>query len=119
LILAVDDEHLALSLVKSMLERSGFTVQTAGSGEEALRIFGTEREHIGLVITDVVMPEMDGTALAERLLRQRPDLPVLFISGFSDRLEQIDAPILPKPFSSSALVRKVRALMSSDHHGAS
>lgn len=110
-ILAVDDEHLVLSLLETMLRKQGFTVLTAANGVEALRVFSSAQKDVNLVITDVVMPEMDGTILAEHLLQMRPDLPVLFISGFSERLERIRAPILAKPFSPAVLVGKVRALL--------
>jgi CheY-like chemotaxis protein len=111
-ILAVDDESLIRSLVKAALERGGFNVLTAASGEEALQVFTTEQDRIELVITDVVMPGMDGTILVRRLHLLRPSLPVLYISGFADRLESVRAPFLSKPFSAAALLGKVRTLLA-------
>ena len=113
-ILAVDDERLVLTLLKSTLEKGGFSVLTADNGREALKILSGIAAQVDLVITDVVMPEMDGTALAEMILKLRPNMPLLFISGFSDRLAQIKAPILAKPFSSTALLGKVRSLLRPD-----
>ncbi len=108
-ILAVDDEALVLRLVRTMLEKSGFTVVTAASGPEALELL--TRTSVDLVIADLVMPEMDGTVLAEEVTRRRPGLPVLFISGYPDRLKPLNAPVLAKPFSLAALVDRVHSLL--------
>jgi CheY-like chemotaxis protein len=110
-ILAVDDDSMVLRLVQVMLQRYGYLVLIAGSGPEALRLFAAAQERIDLMITDIVMPEMDGTVLADEIKRRRPDLPVLYMSGYADRLDHLDAPVLTKPFSSSALVGKVRTLL--------
>jgi two-component system, cell cycle sensor histidine kinase and response regulator CckA len=112
-ILAVDDDNMVLKLVQAMLQRQGYLVLIAGSGPEALRMFMAAQERIDLMITDIVMPEMDGTALAGEIKRRRPDLPVLYMSGYADRLEHLDAPVLAKPFSSATLVGKVRTLLRS------
>ncbi len=111
-ILAIDDELLVLSLLEMMLKRHGFHVLTAANARQALELFHARRSQIDLVITDIVMPEMDGAALAATLLEMKPDLPVLFISGFAERLERLQAPILAKPFSTAALISKVQALLA-------
>ncbi len=101
-----------------MLARHGFRVLTASSGRYALELFSRERDEIDLVITDIVMPGIDGPALAGELQRLRPGLPVLFISGYPDRAGATAAPFLSKPFSSAALLGKVRSLILPDPAGA-
>jgi two-component system cell cycle sensor histidine kinase/response regulator CckA len=110
-ILAVDDDGMVLNLVRAMLQRHGYLVMVADSGTEALRVFLNAEDRIDLMITDIVMPEMDGTVLAGEIKRRKPELPVLYMSGYADRLEQLDAPVLAKPFSSAALVGTVRKLL--------
>ncbi len=112
-ILAVDDERTILSLLASMLERNGFRVLKAAGGQEALEILKSSHE-VDLVITDIVMPDMDGTALAQKVLATHPEMPVLFISGFPNRLQSLEAPVLAKPFTSAALIGKVRTLLKTN-----
>src|SRR5574342_709329 len=81
-ILVVDDEPMALKLVQSVLEKRGFEVLTSTSAAEAMRLFESRQEDIELLISDIVMPEMDGTRLATHLVARNPELPVLFMSGF-------------------------------------
>ena len=69
-----------------MLERAGYTVLAASTPSEACAIFEAEQARISLLLTDIVMPEMHGPVLAERLVAQRPDLRVLFVSGYSDAM---------------------------------
>ena len=87
------------------------------SGPKALEIFGQKAKEIDLVITDLVMPQMSGGVLAERLTLLRPQLKVLFMSGYMDDavvrhgLPAVEVHFLPKPFSLSVLVAKVREVL--------
>jgi two-component system cell cycle sensor histidine kinase/response regulator CckA len=112
-ILLVDDEPIILAMITLALEPEGFRVLTAASGTEAIEIFESHRGKIGLLVTDMMMPEMDGPTLASKLLAQDPGLPVLFMSGHYEAIEwgglgQFE--FLAKPFPLSALVAEVRSL---------
>ena len=116
-ILVVDDEQEILNFVQAALNRDGFSVVLALSGDQALDIFGKIPVPIDLLLTDVVMPGMSGPMLVDRMLAMQPSLPVLFMSGYDDRqvvqryvLKEGFA-LLPKPFSLEALVEKVQELI--------
>jgi CheY-like chemotaxis protein len=83
-ILLVDDNRNGLSARKSVLEELGHKISTASSGAEALELFGGNS--FDLVVTDYKMPKMDGLELIVNLRKQRPELPVILISGFVDAL---------------------------------
>jgi two-component system cell cycle sensor histidine kinase/response regulator CckA len=102
-VLLVEDEPMVRAVAERALTRHGYKVITADSGEGALEVIG-RGEEIDLLISDVVMPGMDGPAMVEEARRQRPDLKVLFMSGYAE--EQLrhsigvdNAHFLPKPFS--------------------
>jgi len=95
-----------------MLEQIGYRAVEAGDGAEALRILESN-EQVQLVLTDMIMPEMSGTELARRLAEVRPDLRVLFMSGYTDdpvvRKVGLEPSIfLSKPFTATDLARKIR-----------
>lgn len=120
-ILVVDDGEPVRKMVCAMLEQSGYAVIEAGDGVEALRILETPRA-VHLVLTDMMMPVMGGTELARRAARLRPELRVLFMSGYtSDPLVQkigrTPALLLPKPFTASDLARKVRQVLDQPWSG--
>ena len=83
IILVVDDNHSVNVMLEKMLIRKGYSVLTADSGEEALEIFSKHAEEISLVISDVVMPGMGGRELLSRIHRIKPDMPCLYMSGYS------------------------------------
>ena len=100
-----------------LLARAGYEVLAAAGPSEALAMFGEHQGDIGLLLTDVVMPEMHGPALAERLTAQRPDLRVLFVSGYSEGMPDSASgrvAFLPKPFTADALIAAVQNALSSD-----
>lgn len=111
-VLVVDDEPILLDTVAQALRRSGYEVLVAANGDEALEI--ARRETFGLLVTDLVMPGMDGISLAQRLRATRPDLPVLFITGYAggDLAQRLptDATVLRKPFRALDLVTSVARL---------
>jgi two-component system cell cycle sensor histidine kinase/response regulator CckA len=111
-ILAVDDEPLLRDLMATVLEENGFSVLTAGSGAEAISLFREHRSEIDLLISDIIMPGMDGPSLAVQLQKWRPDLKVLLISGHCDPSQlSCGFEFLAKPFGLSEMVAKVRALL--------
>jgi two-component system, cell cycle sensor histidine kinase and response regulator CckA len=116
-ILLVEDEAVIRRLAAEMLERQGYTVLTAADPQTALEIAAAEPE-IDLLLTDVVMPQMNGSELARRLVAERPSLRVLFTSGYpadaiaGRGLLDDEATLLCKPFSSAELVVAVRDVLS-------
>ncbi len=82
-ILLVEDEPLVLRLGRAVLERGGYTVLAAGTPAEALAIAASYEGDIHLLVTDVVMPLMNGRELADRMTQARPALRTLFVSGYS------------------------------------
>jgi len=116
-VLLVEDEEDVRAVARESLARYGYTVLEARDGEEALRIAGAERGRIDLMVTDVVMPGMNGRRLAERLLAIRPGTRVLYVSGYTDDalsqhgiLDQ-ELAFLAKPFSPETLARSVRQVL--------
>lgn len=80
-ILFVDDEPEVRSIARLSLEQAGYQLIESEDGQKALEIFEKERANIGLVITDVLMPNLDGLGLSARLHKIDPDLPILLLSG--------------------------------------
>ena len=115
-ILVVDDEPTVLETVRDGLMAHGYEVLTAGSGEEALQVSQAHQGAIALALIDVVMPVMSGPDVAQRLHQARPDLKILFMSGFSTDVVVVHGitagdPLLVKPFSLESLARKVHELV--------
>jgi len=117
-ILVVDDDQAVLSVMVKSLERLGYNVQRASTGEEALAIADDYfAEPVDVLIVDVVLPVMTGPELADRLLVDRPRLEVLYVSGYTQNTVAyhgragLDAAFLRKPFTPDALGRKVRDLL--------
>ncbi len=114
-ILLVEDEDSVRVIVGAVLRRQGYQVLEAATPNGACEIFERHKDEIDLLLTDVVMPEMNGPALAQRLVAARPDLRVLFISGYANVGFPIDATanvsFLTKPFQGSALLTKVREVL--------
>lgn len=117
-ILLVEDEPAVQLLERRVLEMARYEVLTASNGEEALEVIGRYEGRIDLLVTDVVMPGMSGRELAERIGRRRPDLPTLFLSGYTpdevlkEGVRAEEAHFLQKPFTPSGLLSKVRDVLS-------
>ncbi len=119
-ILVVEDEQGVRGLICSTLTDLGYTISEAGSGEEAFSVYQEMDQKPDLVITDVVMPGMGGRLLSEKLLELAPELPILFMSGYTDDAvvrhgilhEKVN--FIQKPFAPSAMARKVREVLDQD-----
>jgi two-component system cell cycle sensor histidine kinase/response regulator CckA len=117
-ILVVEDENSLRSLVRTVLGANGYTVLEATRGEEALRICDDQNNVIDLVLTDVVMPQMNGREMAKHLASRRPKTKVLFMSGYThngivqDGISDDLMPFIQKPFTPDALARKVREVLA-------
>jgi len=116
-ILLVEDEPSILKMTRMMLERKGYTVLSAGTPAEALEIAREHGDKIDLLITDVIMPGMNGRDLAEKLISLYPNIKFLFMSGYSANviahqgiLEQ-GVPFIQKPFSMKDLADKLRKVL--------
>lgn len=116
-VLVAEDEEMVRKFTCRLLRERGYNCLEAKDGIEALRIARGHAGSIGLLITDVVMPEMGGKELAGRLAKTHPGTPVLFMTGYTDDevvrrgLLQPDAPLLQKPFAAETLARRVRDII--------
>jgi two-component system cell cycle sensor histidine kinase/response regulator CckA len=125
-ILLVEDEAGVRSLARYVLQRCGYTVLDAANGVDALEIAARHAGGIDLVMTDVVMPGMNGREVAESLRQLRPATKVLFLSGYTEDavvrhgIKESEAAFLAKPFAIATLAHKVREVLDSadgDEHG--
>jgi CheY-like chemotaxis protein len=116
-VLVADDETGVRKLVARILRTRGYSVLEAASGAEALVVARAWHGRIHLLVTDVVMPEMNGWELATRLLSERPGLETLYMSGYAENAVAHEggvdkkAHFLQKPFAAAALVQKIRELL--------
>jgi len=112
-ILLVEDDDILRRLIQLILKTSGFDVLEAGRGLEALRVSRAYGGAIHLLITDLVLPELDGQNVADRLQDQRPGLRVLFISGHADEIAPRAGAVnfLQKPFTPGAFLQSVNRIL--------
>lgn len=118
-VLVVEDENTILYMARQMLERLGYTVETATNPSEALEISRQPDKTIHLLITDVVMPEMNGRDLSLKLNKIHPDIKTLYMSGYTANViahhgvldEGVE--FIQKPFSLKDLTMKVREVLDS------
>jgi signal transduction histidine kinase/CheY-like chemotaxis protein len=119
-LLLVEDEEGVRDLIREWMSGHGYTVLAAANGLEALDLAEAYQGRIHLLIADVVMPQMGGPALASRLLPLRPDMKVVYVSGYADEaigdpeLLRDGAAFLQKPFTLDSLLRQVREILDSD-----
>jgi CheY-like chemotaxis protein len=120
LLLLVDDEHPIRRVARSMLEKSGYRVLVADSGREALELFRAHRSEIALVLTDLMMPVMDGEALIEAIRNEDPKARIVVMSGNLHASPQsIEAQVavqavLEKPFTIESLLRCLQTALAAD-----
>ena len=110
-ILLVDDDEMLRDVLARTLADAGYPVLTAMDGDEALALVRALNGQLGLVVTDIRMPGMDGLELADNLAGLPTAPPVLFISGYAEDHE-VPGPYLAKPFLPSALVEQVARMVS-------
>jgi two-component system cell cycle sensor histidine kinase/response regulator CckA len=113
IVLMVEDEPSVREFARRVLDRAGHTLLTAGNGDEAIRVANQWPGEIDVLLSDIVMPGMHGQVLAANLLKVRPDMRVIFMSGYAEdsipALDRLTAPsaFLAKPFSSASLADAV------------
>ncbi|MHC5652889.1 cell cycle histidine kinase CckA [Stappia sp. ICDLI1TA098] len=118
-ILLVEDEEAVRAFAARALTSRGYTVHEASSGAEALEIMEETGGDVDLVVSDVVMPEMDGPSLLRELRKTRPDLKIIFVSGYAEDAFEKNLPenqkfsFLPKPFTLKQLATVVKDVLSS------
>ncbi len=116
-VLLVEDDPEVRSLFSAFLRDGGYEVVEAADGQDAMTIFDARGDAIDVVMTDVVMPNVSGTALASALRARRPDLKVLYVSGYTEQLElgglEPNTAHLPKPVTRLTLLRQLAALLAS------
>ena len=112
-VLVVEDKDNIREIVREMIELGGYQVLTAGSGSEAIKICDENPETIDLLLTDIIMPEMNGYEVGKKVRRLRPDMKVIYMSGYGsdvisrgDLLEKEDL-FIEKPFTSNILLAKI------------
>jgi signal transduction histidine kinase len=116
-VLVVEDEELVRKLVSEVLRRAGYQVLEAQDGAEALEVHEKYAGTVQLLLTDVIMPRMNGRELAESLKRTRPSMRVLYVSGYTEDamiqkgISDGSLAFLPKPFTPHALLSKVRDVL--------
>jgi len=119
-VLVAEDEASLRGLMREFLETLGYTVLEAGSGAEAVGLAEQHPGPITLLMTDVVMPGMSGRALAEQVAARRPEIKVLYVSGYTDNAIVHDGVLeanmmfLQKPFTLEALERKLEEILGPD-----
>ena len=111
-VLIAEDERALRRLSANVLGQAGYRTLEAADGQQALDLFQVHAFSVVMVVTDVVMPRMGGIELARRLRKSRPDLPILFVTGYVEKSESLHesaagTPVLLKPFAPEALLRAV------------
>lgn len=116
-VLIVDDESGVKNLAATALRKLGYKVLEAGSAKEALTMSEQNKGKVDLLLTDVIMPDLNGKALADKLSKLRPDMKVLFMSGYSDKAVSQNGILMPgtrlvqKPFTQKSLSKAVREVL--------
>ena len=122
-VLVVDDEHGIREVVERILLRHGYAVLLAGGGGEAMRIARERAEPIDVLLTDVIMPDLNGPDLSAAMLALRPDLRIVYMSGYAgaDLAARIamdrDVQLVPKPFTEAQLLAALDEVLSTDRRG--
>ncbi len=116
-ILSVDDDKSVRRFVRDLLTDHGYRVIEAADGAEALDLASAHNAPIHLLLTDIIMPTLNGLVLAERLLPRRPEMAVVFMSGYVEAplvsAKHPDAVLIEKPFTLARLIKIVRVALGS------
>jgi DNA-binding NtrC family response regulator len=116
-VLVVDDEERSVSIMKLVLERLGYNVTAMTSSIKAMELFKEDPYRYDLLLTDLIMPQLDGEKLVSEIIEIRPDMPVIITSGFTDTIvndnfKQIsNKAFIPKPFQPQELAKTVRLVL--------
>jgi two-component system cell cycle sensor histidine kinase/response regulator CckA len=116
-LLLVEDEDMVRAVAERALVRAGYTVTTAADGEEGLAAVANGDTEFDMIVSDVVMPTVDGPAMARAIRKVKPDIPILFMSGYAEEQLRNDIDIanmhfIPKPFSVQQINAKVSEVLS-------
>lgn len=114
-ILLVEDEKFVREATRNVLRAVGYRVLTARSAEEAERVYDLQRDHVKLLLTDVVLPGESGISLAGRLRRENTGLGVIFVTGYGEKMrlsESEPGECLAKPFSAGVLLQRIRDILA-------
>ena len=120
-VLVVEDEPAMREVTRRILDRNGYRVVAAASGDEALGVLASQLDHIDVLLTDVIMPRMQGRELASKICILQPAARVVFMSGYTQGLlgqQGILEPgvhLIEKPFSETTLLTKLHEILSADH----
>ncbi len=107
--LVIEDDPVVRGMAARGLREAAYVVLEAVNGREALELIQSHKGRLDVVVTDIGMPEMDGYDVARRLSEERPDIPIVFMSGYGDPEPKV--PFLQKPFAPDVLVRKVGEML--------
>jgi len=116
-VLVVDDEERSVSIMKGVLERLGYNVTAMTSSLKAMELFKEDPSRYDLLLTDLIMPQLNGEKLVSEIIEIRPDMPVIITSGFTDTIindnfKQIsNRAFIPKPFQPEELAKTVRQVL--------
>ena len=117
-ILLVDDDEALRRFVRRVLIQHGFHVIEASDGAEALSVAAAYGQPLELLLTDVIMPKLNGIALAQALLQERPGVRVLYMAGYMEKSMMLgkhpESILLQKPFSPEVLIAAVRRIFASE-----
>jgi two-component system, cell cycle sensor histidine kinase and response regulator CckA len=122
-VLVTEDDPIILRMVTTMLERLGYGVLSASTPNEAIRLFRESNNKIDLVITDVIMPEMNGRDLTEHLVAIKPGMKCLYMSGYTANIitnqgvQDERVCFIQKPFTKNELEAKVQEAMNDRYGG--
>ena len=110
-VLVVDDQDFVRDVIKLALEGAGYRVLEASTPGDAIDLAREGQEEIGLLVTDVIMPEMDAFELADRIACEIPGIRILYTSGYTDATAE--GPFIQKPFTPAQIVEKVGSVLGS------
>jgi two-component system cell cycle sensor histidine kinase/response regulator CckA len=117
-ILLVDDDEAVRRFTRRILMQQGFNLIEASDGAEALEVASAFAQSIELLLTDVIMPKVNGLVLAQRLLQERPGIRVLYMSGYVEKsmllAKHPESILLQKPFTPEMLIAAVRQVFASE-----